>query len=96
MIVNRSLLLAASKRVALSKIIPENAPNENLSAANWRRLFHRLTSQGWSLGWIRCIRQDMLLWRVEASKDGIHHVVQGDDITAALVELNHSILGSAL
>lgn len=95
MIFNRSLLQEALKRLAISKGMPENAPPEESPVTNWERLFHRLTTQGWSLGWIRCIRGDMLLWRVEASKDGIHHVVQGDDITAALIELNRSIFGSA-
>ena len=75
--------------------MPEKAPSEESSVANWERIFHSLTSQGWSLGWIRCIHRDMLIWRVEASKDRIRHVVQGEDITIALIELDGQLPASA-
>ena len=61
--------------------------------ANWERIFDSLTNQGWSVGWTRIIRKDVLFWRVEASKDGLHYIVQGEDITIALIELDRAIRG---
>ena len=88
---NRLLLREAAKKIAILNGMPEKAPSEESSVANWERIFHSLTSQGWSLGWIRCIHKDMLIWKIEASKDRIRHVVQGEDITIALIELSRSI-----
>jgi hypothetical protein len=43
---NRLLLLEASKKIAISKGLPEKAPPEEPSIADWERIFHSLTSQG--------------------------------------------------
>ena len=40
---------------------------------------------------MRFIRKDVLFWRVEASKAGIHHIVEGEDITVAIIELDRAI-----
>ena len=88
---SRELLLEASTKIAISNGTLEKAAAEESSVSNWERIFHSLTNRGWSLGWMRFIRKDVLFWRVEASKAGIHHIVEGEDITVAIIELDRAI-----
>ena len=88
---SREILLEASTKIAISSGSPEKA--EESLVANWERTVHRLTSQGWSFGWMRFIREDVLFWRFEASKQDIHHIVQGEDIIVAISELDRAICG---
>ena len=68
---SRELLLETSTKIAISSSSQEKA--EESSLANWERIFQSVTGQGWSFGWMRFIREDVLFWRFEASKAGIHH-----------------------
>ena len=86
---SRDLLLEASTKIAISSAAPET--EQESSVTNWERIFHSLTDQGWSLVWMRFIREDVLFWRFEATKAGIHHIVQGEDITVAIIELDRAI-----
>jgi hypothetical protein len=88
---NRDLLLDASTKVALSAAAPGEKRADESPLQQWERTFHNLTTQGWSVNWTRFISEDILFWRVEATKDGISHVVQGEDITSALIELDRAI-----
>ena len=90
---NRNLLLEASTKIAISDVsVGEARPEESL-LLHWERTFHKVGSQGWSVSWMRFVCEDTLFWRVQASKDGMSHIVQGEEIAVALVELDRSICG---
>ena len=90
---SRELLLEASTKIAISNGTPEKAPAEESLVAHWERIFDSLTKQGWSLGWTRFFRKDVLFWRVEASKDGTDYIIEGEEIAVAITELDRAICG---
>jgi len=56
----------------------------------WEIIYDRLHSQCWNLGMVRAVQDGVLIWIVDASKDGERHIVRAEEITVAFLELAKS------
>lgn len=88
---SRDLLLEVSTLIALSRLRAVDDIETGVPARNWMKRVESFRQQGWTVSWSRKLRNKILFWHVEISREEIRRIVQAEDISAALLELERAL-----
>lgn len=54
----------------------------------WEIIADEIKAEGWSVGWVRAVVGDHLLWSVDANRgDGNRYIAQAEELAVAMLEL---------
>lgn len=68
------------------------AQNTKMSALYWELIADELKRDGWSVGWVRAVVGNHLLWSVDATKhDGRRFIAQAEELAVAMAELQKAL-----
>lgn len=84
-------LLEVSTIIALTRIKGSSDSQTGMRATTWIKAIARIKRHGWSVGWTRSIREDVLFWNVEITRNGIRRIVNSEDISTALQEIQNAL-----
>jgi hypothetical protein len=89
--VSAETLLEVSTIIALTRLKGLSDSETGMPATAWIKANEEIRSHGWSVAWTRSIREGVLFWNVDITRNGIHRIVCSEDISAAIHELKKEI-----